>query len=79
MLTRIWGRRGSRPRAVRGSPLYFGLPFGTICPARGTGAAVITPYVNVEAINEQGNRIWNCVRLIEAFARRGGDGFYPGG
>jgi hypothetical protein len=27
----------------------------------------------------QGNRIWNCERLIETLARRGCDGFYPSG
>jgi transposase len=26
--------------------------FGAVCPARGTGAAVIMPHVNIEAMNE---------------------------
>ncbi len=45
------GPRGTRPRAVRDhrrSSVYL---FGAVCPERGTGAAVVLPLVNVEAMN----------------------------
>ena len=35
--------------------------FGAVCPARGTGAAVIMPEVNVEAMNEHLAEISRCV------------------
>lgn len=37
--------------------------FGAICPARGTGAAVIMPEVNVEAMNEHLAEISRCVSV----------------
>ena len=49
---RIWARVvAARARSViTGSPGL--IVFGAVCPARGTGAAVIMPAVNVEAMNE---------------------------
>lgn len=70
-LTRVWARRGSRPRAPRDRRHTWAKPaqgfagqrpvewpaegwlFGAVCPARQTGAAVIMPEVNVDAMNEQ--------------------------
>jgi hypothetical protein len=37
---------------VRGRRFTWAYLFGAVCPARGTGAAVIKPEVNVEAMNE---------------------------
>jgi transposase len=37
--------------------------FGAICPARGTGAAVIMPHVNIHAMNEHLAEISRCVSL----------------
>jgi hypothetical protein len=51
-LTRVWARRGSRPRAPRDRRYTWAWPFGAVCPARQTGAAVIMPEVNVDAMNE---------------------------
>jgi DDE superfamily endonuclease len=45
--TRRWARRGSRPVALRTASAYI---FGAICPERGTGAAVIMPRANTEAM-----------------------------
>ena len=50
-LTRIWARRGSRPRAVRDHRFTWAYLFGATCPARGVGAAIVMPEVNVEAMN----------------------------
>jgi hypothetical protein len=62
-LTRIWARRGTRPRAVRDHRFNWAYLFGAICPARGTGAAVIMPEVNVEAMNEHLAEISRCVSV----------------
>ncbi len=50
-LTRLWARRGSRPRIQRDRRFTWAYLFGAICPARGAGAAVVMSYVGVEAMN----------------------------
>ena len=50
-LARVWARRGTRPRAVRDHRYTWAWLFGAVCPERGTGAAVVLPHVNVEAMN----------------------------
>jgi hypothetical protein len=49
-LTRIWARRGSRPRAPRDTRYKWSYIFGAACPARGTAAGLILPYVNTQAM-----------------------------
>jgi hypothetical protein len=51
-LTRVWAKRGSRPRAPRDRRFEWAYLFGAICPERSTGAAIIMPEVNVAAMNE---------------------------
>jgi hypothetical protein len=51
-ITRIWAKRGSRPRAPRDQRYEWAYLFGAICPERSTGAAIIMPEVNIEAMNE---------------------------
>src|SRR5918995_400481 len=50
-LTRVWAKRGTRPRAVRDHRYTWAWLFGAVCPERGVGAAVVLPHVNVEAMN----------------------------
>jgi hypothetical protein len=50
-LTRIWARRGSRPRKPRDCRYTWAWLFGAVCPARGTGAALVLPGVNAEAMS----------------------------
>jgi len=50
-LTRIWARIGSRPRGPRDSRYQWAYIFGAVCPARATGAALVMPYANTEAMN----------------------------
>ncbi len=49
-LTRIWARRGTRPRAPRDTRYKWSYIFGAACPARGTAAGLVLPYVNTEAM-----------------------------
>jgi hypothetical protein len=51
-ITRIWAKRGSRPRKLRDRRYEWTYLFGAICPERRTGAAIIMPEVNVAAMNE---------------------------
>ena len=49
-LTRLWARRGTRPRAPKDCRYAWAYLFGAICPARATGAALVMPYANTEAM-----------------------------
>jgi transposase len=60
-LTRIWTRRGMRPRAVCDYRFTSAYLFGAVCPERGTGAAMIMPNVNIEAMNMHLAEISCCV------------------
>ncbi len=48
----IWAPIGSRPLAVRDNRHDSVYLFGALCPARATGAAVIMPAANSEAMSE---------------------------
>lgn len=51
-MTRVWTRRGSRPRAKKDRRFTWAYLFGAACPERGVGAAVVMPEVNIAAMNE---------------------------
>jgi hypothetical protein len=48
--TRRWARRGTRPRALADLRTKSAYLFGAICPKRGTGAALVMPSANTEAM-----------------------------
>jgi len=50
-LTRIWARRGTRPRAPRDTRYQWAYLFGAVCPARGAAAGLVLPTVNTSAMN----------------------------
>jgi len=50
-LSYVWAPVGSRPAMVRDHRHSSAYLFGAICPARGIGAAVITPRANTAAMN----------------------------
>ncbi len=47
----VWAERGSRPLMARDNRHDSAYIFGAICPARGVGAAIITPGANTEMMN----------------------------
>ncbi len=49
-LTRIWARIGSRPRGPRDTRYQWAYIFGAVCPERATGAALVMPYADTEAM-----------------------------
>jgi hypothetical protein len=49
-LTRRWARRGTRPRAAIDLRTQSAYLFGAICPERGTGAALVMPHADTEAM-----------------------------
>lgn len=50
-LTRVWARKGSRPRAPRDRRYDWAYIFGAACPQRGVAAALVLPGSNAEAFN----------------------------
>ena len=50
-LAYIWAPVGSRPPMVRDNRHDTAYIFGAICPARGVGAAIITPAANTDYMN----------------------------
>jgi transposase len=48
--TRRWARRGTRPRAMADLRTKSAYLFGAICPQRGTGAAVVMPRADTQAM-----------------------------
>jgi hypothetical protein len=49
-LTRVWARRGTRPRAPRDRRHAWAYLFGAVCPGRAVGAGLVLPHVNAEAM-----------------------------
>lgn len=60
-LSYVWAPRGSRPPRVRDNRHDAVYLFGAICPDRATGAAIIMPAVNSEAMAEHLAEISSCV------------------
>ena len=48
--TRIWAKRGTRPRLLADQRYGNAYLFGAICPARGVGAALMLPTANTSAM-----------------------------
>lgn len=49
-LTRIWAKRGTRPRMKKDQKFTNAYIFGAVCPARDVGTALVMPYANLEAM-----------------------------
>ena len=49
--TRIWARRGTRPRAMRDTRYQWSYIFGAVCPGRAVAAGLVLPFANTEAMN----------------------------
>jgi hypothetical protein len=62
-LTRIWAKRGTRPRIRRDRRFTWAYLCGAICPARGTGAALVMPVVGIDAMNKHLAEISKCVSV----------------
>ena len=50
-LTRVWAKRGTRPRAVRDTRYQWAYIVGAVCPGRSATAALVLPYADTEAMN----------------------------
>ena len=50
-LTRVWGERGSRPRAVRQTEYKWGYIFGAVNPLTGQSSVLIAPTVHTSLMS----------------------------
>lgn len=50
-LTRVWAKRGTRPRAPRDQRYKWAYIFGAVCPQRCVAAALVLPTANTEAMS----------------------------
>ena len=55
--TRLWAKKGTRPRAVKQQQFDYAHFFGAVCPATGATEALIAPWVNKEVMSEHLNLI----------------------
>lgn len=44
--TRIWAKRGTRPRVVKQQQFLYQYIYGAVCPSQKTCAALVLPYAN---------------------------------
>jgi transposase len=51
-ITRQWSIKGTRPRAIRQQQFLSAYIFGAVCAAENKAAAIISPFVSVDALNE---------------------------
>ena len=56
-LTYRWAKKGSRPRADHDQRTQSAYIFGAVCPERGTGAALVLPFCNTQAMQLHLNEI----------------------
>jgi hypothetical protein len=50
-LTRIWAKRGSRPRAPRDQRYQWAYIFGAVCPDKGKTAALVMPHADAGVLS----------------------------
>lgn len=50
--TRLWAKRGTRPRAVRQQQFEYAHLFGAVCPATGATEALISPCINKNVMRQ---------------------------
>lgn len=50
-LTYVWAEKGTRPAAPRDVRYEWVYLFGAVCAERGVGAALVLPYINLDAMN----------------------------
>ena len=50
-ITRMWAKKGTRPRAVRQQQYEYAYIFGAVCPQKDDAAAIIAPTVGINSMN----------------------------
>jgi len=60
-LTRVWGKTGSRPVALKDLGFASAYVFGAVCPSEGKAAALIMPICNTLAMNHHLSEIGSQV------------------
>lgn len=56
-----WAKKGSRPRQPKDQRYENAYLFGAVCPGRGTGAALVMPYADTQAMQKHLDEISRAV------------------
>ena len=57
--TKLWATKGTRPRAIKQQQFEYAYLFGSVCPSRGIGEAIVVPWVNKDAMGQHLKQISN--------------------
>lgn len=49
--TKLWALKGTRPGAIKQQQFEYAYLFGSVCPSRGIGEAIVVPWVNKDAMS----------------------------
>lgn len=56
-VTRIWARRGSRPRAIRQQQFEYAYIFGAVCPMKDRAVGLVMPTIGTFCMQQHLNEI----------------------
>lgn len=63
--TRLWARKGTRPRVVRQQQSESAYIFGAFCPVQDSSAGVVLPHANTEAMVHQLKVVSEAVLVLD--------------
>jgi transposase len=67
-LTRLWSRRGTRPRGVKQTGFEWLYVLATVCPSNGQTAGLLSPYIDARIVNiflrQFGNQLPDDVHAV---------------
>lgn len=64
-LTRVWARKGTRPRVVKQHQFENAYIFGSSCPKRRLCRAIVSPLCNADAMRQHLEQISKCTKSDE--------------
>ena len=56
-MTRIWARRGSRPRVIRQQQFEYAYIFGAVCPSKDRAVGLVMPTIGIFCMQKHLNEI----------------------
>ena len=57
--SRLWAKTGTRPRVIKQQQFEYAYLFGSVCPRRGIGEAIVVPWINKDAMRQHLRQISN--------------------
>jgi transposase len=60
-VTRIWAKKGTRPRVIRQQQFEYAYLFGAVCPARAQAVGLVLPTIGTYCMQQHVNEIAKCI------------------